>query len=357
MPFNRPSLTDLDEHIAADIDARLPGTDPRLRRSMLGILTRAIAGAHHELYGFGAWIARQAFPDTAEDDELLRWAAIWGIERQAAKQATGTILVSGTAPRRVRDATIWASGDGVEYRRNTDTRTRIGATGTVSVPVIAVLGGANGNAAVGVKLNLVSPQSGVLSEATVTVALAGGADIESIAGVRKRLLDRLRTPPRGGTVADYVLWARSGHQDVTRAWARANTPEIGQVTVYIMTDDATDNGIPVADTVAAVQAYIDARRPVTAAVTVAAPAPVALDVTINNVMPDTTSVRAAIEAEIADLIIRDSEPGGTILLSHLREAVSTAAGEFDHQITAPPANIAHLANQIAVLGDITWTTS
>ena len=285
MPFDRPGLAVLDERLAADIESRLPGTDPKLRRSLLGLLARAVAGAHHELYGYLDWIARQVFPDTADAAELDRWSRIWGVRRLAATHAAGT---------------VWRAESGAEYET---------ASG-------------------------------------VTIA-DGGA-------LRLRLLFRIQSPPRGGTADDYVMWARAVHPDVTRAWATPLASGLGTVTIHFMTDDATGDGVPTTTVVDAVQDDIDARRPVTAAVTVSAPTAVALDVTIGSLAPDTAAVRAAIQGEIKDLILRESAPGATILISHIREAISAAAGETDHVLTSPGADVDHAASQIAVEGTFTW---
>ena len=95
------------------------------------------------------------------------------------------------------------------------------------------------------------------------------------------------------------------------------------------------------------------RRPVTAAVDVFAPTPVALNLSI-TLLPDTAAIRASVEAELKDLLARDAVPGGTLLISRIREAISIAAGEADHVLTSPTANIDHDAGELAVLGTITW---
>ena len=354
MPYDRPTLAELDEQLRADIVSRLPGTDPLLRRSYIGALARAVAGGNHELYGFLQWIADQAFPDTAEAVELLRWAAIWGVTPTAATAATGTITVTGTAATVIASGTIWRSGLEIDYRSTA--QVTIPAAGTATVNIEAVVAGAAGNAAAGVTVSLVSPIAGVVSQATVATALTGGADIEATESVRRRLLRRIQNPPRGGTSEDYVFWALSGHSDVTRAWSRPLAGGLGTVTVYFMTDDATTNGIPNAATVTAVNTYIAALRPVTADVTVAAPTASALALTIQNLTPMTTAVQDAVEAELADLIRRESEPGGTILVSHIREAISTAAGETDHVLISPVANDVVQATEITTLGTVTFTT-
>ena len=144
---------------------------------------------------------------------------------------------------------------------------------------------------------------------------------------------------------------------MTRAWGRPNTPGLGQVTVYFMTDDATANGVPDMATVTIVDDYIAERSPVTADVTVAGPTAAPLNITINNVEPSTQAVMDAIEAELIDLIRRESEPGGTLLVSHIREAISTSQGETDHELTSPTDDVTVQATQITTFGAVTFTTS
>ena len=95
MPFKRPSLTDLESDTISQIDANLDATDPRARRSVLGVLARVFAGSLHGLYGYLEWISRQAFPWSADREYLEDWAAMWGITRTAAVAATGTIVIRG----------------------------------------------------------------------------------------------------------------------------------------------------------------------------------------------------------------------------------------------------------------------
>ena len=271
----------------------------------------------------------------------------------AAVRATGTITVTGTATTVIASGTVWRSGLSIDYRSSAEVT--IPAAGTLVVDVDAVDAGAAGNAPSGVLVSLVSPIAGVVSQATVATALAGGADVESVASVRTRLLLRIQNPPRGGVVEDYQFWARSAHPSVTRSWARPLAGGLGTVTVYFMTDDATADGIPNAATVTVVDDYIGDRRPVTADVTVAAPTPVALGITIDSLEPMTQAVQDAVEAELADLIRRETEPGGTLLVSHIREAISTSAGETDHSLTSPTADQTVNASQITTLGTVTFS--
>ena len=68
----------------------------------------------------------------------------------------------------------------------------------------------------------------------------------------------------------------------------------------------------------------------------------------------TQAVQDAVEAELQDLIRRETEPGGTLLVSHIREAISTSAGETDHDLTSPTADVTVQATQITVYGMTTF---
>jgi uncharacterized phage protein gp47/JayE len=355
MPFERPTLPTLIERAVADIEARLkpknPTVDARLRRSNLNVLARVHAGAVHGQYGYLDWIARQVIYDTAEAEILERWASIWGVTRKAAAQAKGNVTFTGNNGTAIPLGTVLVRSDGAEV--TTDAEVVI-AAGTALAAVTAKLGGAAGNTDLNTKLALSTPISGVNSEATVAAGgLSQGTDKESDASLLDRLLSRIKAPPHGGAANDYVTWAKEV-AGVTRAWEFANELGLGTVTVRFVRDDDAGGLIPDAGEIAAVQTYIDERRPVTCAVTVVAPVSVPLAFTFSALDPNTQTVKDAITAELKDLLLRDAKPGGTILLSHVREAISLAAGENNFTLTAPNADVAHATGQLATLGVVTW---
>jgi len=351
MSFQRALLSELITQAETEIEANLPGADAALRRTVLGVLARVNAGAVHGLYGYLDWMARQILPDTAEGEFLDRHASIWGVERKAAAFATGTVDFTGT------DGVVIAGGS--ELKRSDGLKYVIGADvpiqgGVASVTVTAQLAGADGVAAAGQALNLTSPIAGIDSGALVAAGgLVGGTDEETNADLLARVLARIQQPPHGGADFDYVTWALDV-AGVTRAWVYAQELGLGTVTVRFMMDEAYADGIPLAADVNAVQTSMDAVRPVTADLTVLAPIAVALDVTVSGLDPATQAVKDAITAELADLIKREAVPGGTILISHIREGISIAAGEADHVLVSPVADIPHTTGQIATMGAITW---
>ncbi|MBC3491892.1 baseplate J/gp47 family protein, partial [Pseudomonas taiwanensis] len=126
----------------------------------------------------------------------------------------------------------------------------------------------------------------------------------------------------------------------------------GTVGVFFMRDE-DDNPVPDAGEVAEVKAYIEERRPVTAEVYVQAPVivPVVYQIRLD---PDTTIVRNAVEAQLADLHKREAGLGETLLISHMREAISGSKGERDHELVSPAADVVPTANQLLTYGGCVW---
>lgn len=350
MPFERPSLADLIARAVADIESRLPGTDARLRRSNLNVLAKVHAGAVHQLYGYLDFLARQLMVDTAESAYLERYSSIWGVLRLPAAFAAGNVTFTGANGSVIPAGTELQRGDGQVYSTSADA---IIAAGSATAAVVAAVAGAAGNAEAGVSLAMTTPIVGVNSAVVVAAGgLVEGADVETDTSLRERLLRRIQQPPNGGSKHDYVAWALEV-PGVTRAWCYPEELGPGTVTVRFVRDNDASL-IPDAGEVSAVQAYIEERRPVTADVTAVAPVAVAMNFNI-TLVPNTVATRAAVEAELRDVLRREAEPGGTILVSHLREAISVAAGETNHVLNAPAADVAHTTGQIATPGTFTWS--
>jgi uncharacterized phage protein gp47/JayE len=350
MAFQRPTLNELVDRIQQDFVSRLSLVGAVLRRSVVFVWSRVMAGAAHMLHGHLDFLSRQMFPDLSEGSYLVRQAGLFGLSRLAATFADGPITITGVNGAVIPAGVILKRSDGAEYTVNADATI---ALGTASAQVTAKAAGANSNADAGVSLTFESPIAGVDSAALVaTGGLVGGTDQEADAGLRARLLDRMRNPPHGGAAADYVAWAKE-IAGVTRAWVYPLELGAGTVTVRFVRDDDASI-IPDVGEVADVQAHIDSVRPVTAAVTVAAPIADPLGFTI-QITPDTTATRAAVTAELTDLIRRDAEPGGTILLSQIETAIGVAEGVTNFVITLPAGNVTHATGHMATMGIVTFT--
>lgn len=350
MSFSRPTLSDLIQRLRNDVLSRLSADDV-LRRADAEVYARVMAGVAHGLYGYIEWLANQVIYDTAEVEYLDRWCSIWGITRKSATSATGNVTFAVQAGAVIPAGTMLQALDGMQYQTTADATV---AAPTATAPVTAVAATAAGNRSAGQSLSLASPIVGVQSTATAGM-LSGGADIESDDALRARLLSRIQTPPHGGASADYIAWAMEV-SGVTRAWVYPQELGIGTVTVRFVRDNDGSGAAIIPDNtdVSTVQSYIDARRPVTANVTVVAPIAVPLNFSIQGLTPNNSTVRAAVQAELQDLLLRESTPGGTILLSHIRAAISAAAGETDFVLLSPVANITNTTGNMSTMGAVAW---
>jgi uncharacterized phage protein gp47/JayE len=351
MAFQRPTLSDLIERTKADFQSRLTGGGSLLKRSVAAVIARVHAGAMHLLYGYAAFMAKQLMPDTAEKEYLRRWANIWKVTPKAASFAQCTVTFSGTDGVAIPVGTELTRSDGVTYITDSTVTTAGGLGATVTAT--AKVAGAESSLSGGEILSMSSPIAGISSNVPVSSSgLLSGSDAEDDSSLLGRLLTRIQMPPNGGSKNDYATWAKEV-AGVTRAWCYPNYYGTGTVGLTFVRDNATSI-IPNPTQVATVQAYIDdaSRRPVAAALTVFAPTAVPLNFTISGISDAT--IRAAIQAELADLILREAIPGGTLLLSHINEAISVAKGETDHVLTAPSANVTTAAGNLTTMGTITW---
>lgn len=360
--YSRPTLAQLISRIRADVLARL-GVDEALRRADAEVYSRALSGGINGLYGYLDFLGAQMLPDTASAEYLDRHAAIWlSVPRKAAVAGVGYAQFTVAAGAVIPAGTVMLSAAGVQFTATADAT--VVAT-TATVPVQAVTTGAAGNLALGQTLSLASPIAGVNTSGTVSTAISGGTDAESDAALRARIIARIQEAPHGGAFNDYVAWAKEV-PGVTRAWVYPGEMGAGTLSLRFMRDnDAIP--IPDANAVATVQAYIDARRPVTAKVYVVAPVAVALNFTM-SVSPNTQVVKDAVTAMLATLILREAIPGGfywdfsqsalvaggMLLITHINEAISGASGETDHALSVPSGNVTLSTGQISTLGTITW---
>lgn len=346
--MERPTLKQLIDQGAIEFESRLPGVLVRLRIGLLGVLNRVIAGGLSALYKYAERLNKQVWADTCDAEELPKHGARWGVPQIEAAAATGVVQFAGTDGATIPLGTVLQRTDEVQY--STDALGTI-AGGVALVPVTAVEAGQGGNAVVATQLTLTTSVPNVNALATVSTEISGGADVEKPEPWRARILARKRKPPQGGNEDDYVAWALEV-PGVTRAWVYPGELGPGTVVVRFVRDDDA-NIIPDAAEVAAMQAALDKKRPVTAIVTAVAPVPVSQNFVI-QLTPDNLATQEKVTAELTDLYRREAKPAGTMLLTHQREAISIAEGETDHVLVSPTANQTHTTGQLPVVGGFTW---
>jgi len=389
MPFARENLSALQQDAWANIATRMPGSAPFQRGTVENVLGTVLAGFQNDQLGYTDWVAKEAVPWTADGEFQVGWGGLRDVTLNGPQRAQGNYTFSGNPGAPVYSAST-VTINGQVY--TVPVGGALGDTGALTCLVVAQAAGSVGNCAPGTPGSLVSPLSGVASTGVVASAgISGGTDLETSAHFGTRINQAWANPPQGGDLADYVTWAFDDVPAVTRAWSAG--PALmgpGTVTVFFCIDDALHtNGLPIGSN--GVSQY--ERRPGTVAtgdqltlanalfpeqsaaamVFAAAPTGVALNVALQEV-PDDATIRGAITAAIAGLLLREASPvgcqvvqtladgtraivnGGTIDIDHLQAAIAAVPGLNDFVMTSPSADVVlTVPGQISIPGAISYT--
>lgn len=293
-------------------------------------------------------------PDTALEEDLDRVAGAYGLTRKPATAANGEVVFTGTPDAVIASGIPISTASGCVYL--TASEGTISAGGTATVPVIASESGADYNMPPETLIIIPMALVGVTAVSN-PAEIVGGADLESDASLRERLLMRIRLPSASGCPADYVRWAR----DVPGIAGAACIPlwdGAGTVKVIV----AGDGMAPVGETVLdVVEAYIESLRPIGALVTVTSVTSLEVDVSATLVLKagyTLAGVQLAVEIALA-AVIAASEFGATSLpIAHIGAALLTVPGVVDYSgltLNGVAANVALTSEQVPTLGTVTLT--
>lgn len=347
MSFTVPTLAQLISRIASDFLTEA-GIDAYIRRRTEYYYTRVLAFIAKGNYSYILERYKQAFYDTADDTEFWHHFTIFGLSRSAAVAWQGSVLFTGTPTTNIPAATAIQRSDGATY--TTDALATIDGGGSISVAVTADDTGATPSCEDGTTLSLTSPISGVDSDATVEDTTTEGADQESRENAETRLGVHLSNPVQAGGPGTYEA-AALAVSGVTRAWEFPGLEGVGSVSVAFARDNDV-SPIPDSGERATVQTALDAMAPVTAIPVVITLTGSTLNVTISDLVPDTTEIRTAIEDSLEDLVGRKG-PGDTITTSEIRDAISNAGGETSHTSVSPTADQVYATNELPIWGTLT----
>jgi uncharacterized phage protein gp47/JayE len=357
MPWSTPALKDVRIMVRDSVRANLPGSDANVPNSLLRVMADAMGALCHLCLQYIDWLAKQLLPDTAETEWLDRHGQIWLVNsdgstgRKQATLAVGSVAATGNIGAIIPINTELRSADDLGFET---TATITMGSGPTEVPVRALDPGAAGNLSIGYTIGFGEPIAGIDPTARV-LQLVGGADVETDEELRARILRRIQEPPMGGDQSDWEAWCLEV-PGVTRAWASALEMGIGTVTTRFMMDDlrADNAGIPLAEDVAMVEAYLDTKRPVAVKDTyVVAPIPFPINMNINGLVVDSSSTRAGIEESLRGMLFNKAAPGETIYRSWVSAAIADAIGVDHFELvfnTTPMPSPGHLG----VLGSIIY---
>jgi uncharacterized phage protein gp47/JayE len=327
-------------------------------------MSDAMGALCHLTLQFIDWLALQLLPDTAEHEWLDRHGDIWLVNSDGTTGRKVATLASGIADLGVLvPSTVIPSGTQLTSNISIGYETTQLVVGTgpdvpIPTPIRALDPGSAGNLNPGDTLSVISDDPAIAGSATV-VTLDGGIDEETDDELRFRVLARIRQPPQGGAAHDYVIWALAV-PGCTRAWVSPLEMGIGTVTVRVLFDDlrADDDGWPQLTDLLAVTNYLDTVRPVAVKdFWVLAPIKQRIDVLIRIMDPDTTEIRAAVEANLRTMLFERAAPGQTIFGAWKVQTIMNTANvrsvdmlDYSDDVMASPGNM-------AVLGDIQYSVT
>lgn len=352
-----PTPTELAERFCTYLDGRQFTADDgsvvtlngRAPNTFENVLAAVHAMGLYELYLTVQQLAKEMFIPTATVGGLLSMHAdTWGVPRKAASASVGYVLLASSATQDVilPAGTEFTVDGSVRWITTAAITVPAGSNGT-SVLVQAETAGTIGNLAADTSLTIVSTVVGISSAVVDASGLAGGLDLEDVEVWRSRIRLRVQQRAAAGTSAQYqqdASDAGAGYVNVVPGWLGDNT-----VGIIVLLAGPT---VPTAAQIATIQAYIDARRPVRGNVTVVPGEIVTQNPTI-SLNPDTQTARAQAQAAVASYY-EGVQMAGWLYVSDLSDAISSVVGETSHFISVPSADAKLAANQVPVLGTITW---
>ncbi len=332
MSLETPTTEQIANTVIAQLEASLEQTFPLLPKAFTRVLAKALSGVYIQLYKYAGFIFLQLFVRSASFREtevlgktvrpLIELGRLRGVEDpQDATRAVLdlTVTVKNQTGSLPAGAQLVRSDTGVVYTSLASVALN---AATVTVRVRAASdpdgtggAGAIGNLANGAELSFANPLPNVAPTAVVAATVVTGADGESEASYRARVLDAYRTPPQGGAYADYRKWAKDA-AGIINVYPYTGAP--GEVNVYCeatVASSGSADGIPTPAQLTAVANMIEfdsnglaTRRPAGAAVNVLPIVRLAFDLEVTGLeADDEPAAMAAIEAAV-DEHLRAREP-------------------------------------------------
>ena len=311
----------------------------------------ALAAQVYGLYVQAEWVVRQAFPQTAEGEFLDRHAQLRSLERRPASAAEGVVRFTAgeaaTAPRTIPRGTVCMTAGLVRFETTGDAVLEAGEL-TAEAPVRALEAGRAGNVSAGAIAAMAVAPVGIAA-CTNPAPCAGGADGETDAALRERVLESFKRLPNGANSAFYQQGALSFEQ-VAAAAVIPRPRGVGSVDVV----PATLAGLPGEDLLAELEAYFEARREIAVDVRVRAPEPVTVNIAV--------SVEAEQGRDQGEGLARVEEAvrgwftgkllGQRVLLARLGSLIYSCDGVANYVITAPAADVPVAGDQLPMLGTL-----
>lgn len=311
----------------------------------------ALAAQVCALYVQADWVARQAFPQTAEGSYLERHAQLRGLERKPAAAAEGVIRFTAGEPaassREIPQGTVCMTAGLIRFETMEPAVLEAGEL-TVDVPIQALEPGAAGNVPAGAIVSMAVAPMGV-SGCTNPKPCAGGADGEEDKALRERVLSTFKRLPNGANAAFYEQAALSFDQ-VAAAAVVPRPRGVGSVDVV----PAALSGCPEEELLERLQDYFEERREIAVDVKVRAPRTVTVNIAV-QVKPEEGRSGEAVLADVEKTIrswFTGKLLGCDILRARLGQLIFSCSGVANYTIAAPAADIMVDRDVLPLLGTL-----
>ena len=318
----------------------------------LAVRLYAAAAQVYALYVQADWVARQAFPQTAEGEYLDLHAQLRSLERKEATRAVGTLrFTAGEASendRAIPLGTVCMTAGLVRFETTQAAVLSAGAT-QVDVPAQAVQPGSAGNVSADAVVSMAVAPVGIQSCGNPSPFL-GGSDGESDQELRARVMDTFQRLPNGANAAFYEQGALS-FDEVAAASVLPRSRGIGTVDVVV----STHSGKADPALLEQIQAYFQRRREIAVDVQVRAPEQVKVDVAIRLQPAEGSSLETAaagVEAAVRNWFSGE-RLGKPVLLAQLYSLIFACDGVANCKLAAPADDVEIAAHQLPVLGNLT----
>ena len=248
MPFNVPSLAEVNRTVENNFSQAFYGSSGVLRAMVLKVVSKVVAGAVYMAVLFLSFIWKNSFVATADVDGLVRIGALRNMTPKPASPARGMIEISGPEGTSIAAGTVVVDEVfGNEYEiLNSVTINEVNdqtGLGTVAVQAYSI--------GFGSKYDL--PKNTVLTfrdidieDVTIKVSeggLYGGVSVdvvvdgvekqwgETVEDYRNRLKKRVQNQTAGGNDVDYWEWAMS-FSEVSDCFVVPNYPVTNFVLIF-----------------------------------------------------------------------------------------------------------------------------
>ncbi len=318
----------------------------------LAVRFRAAAAQIMGLYGYGDYVFRQAFPQTAEGENLDRHGELRGVERVAGANAQGTLTFGASGIMEtdltVPQGTVCVSSTGAAFE-TTEAGVLYAGELSVTVAAQAVEAGSQGNVDADTVRTMQSPPDGI-GTVTNEAPFSGGRDPEEDESYRARILGSYMGLSNGANMAYYSQIALSV-PGVDRVKVVPCVNGAGTVGVFV----ASDGGIVTEETLELLEERFSQRRELGITVTVSVPEAVSVDIAA-KIMPaegNTLATAKNMVEKALQTCFAGDRMGKTLYLAQLgHSAMSTGAIE-NITFSAPAEDVTVEAGQQAVLGTLT----